>query len=196
MYSTALCCECLVCTASKDAVTRDCVAVGDGLIKLIKDWLSRWRSVKAIPSLRLQQKLLLLLLLQVKKFLAQVNITQICRSTSLLTWCYCSIIRMNKKLSYRRGTARARYVSANLVGTKMPFEEACNRRLTFKVIQGHCYRCHSIGHMWVLISAFYATSYQCAWPGAQRTWDNHLLACNLFCQVFTDFNFFHWQTQQ
>jgi len=29
--------ECLVYTASKDAVTRDCVAVGDGLIKLIKD---------------------------------------------------------------------------------------------------------------------------------------------------------------
>ena len=136
----------LVYSASKDAVTRDCIAVGDGLIKLMKDWLSRWRSVKAIPSLRLQQKLLLL---QVKKFLVQVNITQNCRSTSLLTWCYCSIIsyrRINKKL---RGTARALYVSANLVGTKMPFEEACNRRLTFKVIQGHWYRCHSVGHVWV-----------------------------------------------
>jgi len=58
----------------------------------------------------------------------------------------------NKKLSYRRGTARARHVSGDLVEycktiRKMSFEKTCNRRMIYKVIQGHWYRCHSIGHI-------------------------------------------------
>ena len=47
-----------------------------------------------------------------------------------------------KKLSYRRGTARARYVSWNLVKDwtlerKVPFKKACNTRMLFDVLQGH-----------------------------------------------------------
>ena len=36
--------------------------------------------------------------------------------------------------------------------TKIPLNDTCNRRITFNVIQGHWYWCHSIGHEWFPLS--------------------------------------------
>jgi len=60
---------------------------------------------------------------------------------------------LNKKLSYHRGTAWcAMLVNLCSVSWCMGVIKVSNSKVTLKVIQGHRQWCHSIGHVWCLIT--------------------------------------------